>query len=45
MRAFPGLSRKTGHRIGRMVIPVEQKPRAGRVQQSHVLQLVASVCS
>jgi CRISPR-associated exonuclease Cas4 len=28
-------------RVGRMVIPVEHKPKARRMQQSHVLQLAA----
>jgi len=28
-------------RVGRVLIPVEQKPRARRMQQSHVLQLAA----
>jgi CRISPR-associated exonuclease Cas4 len=28
-------------RVGRMLIPVEQKPTARRMQQSHVLQLAA----
>ena len=28
-------------RVGRMLIPVEQKPTARRMQQSHVLQIAA----
>ena len=32
-------------RVGRMLIPVEHKPKARRMQQSHVLQLAAQLAA